>query len=66
MGIIICVVGVFVCYRTTVLLIRVAGNDEEYFHTLFKFWGKPGYYIGMISTLMIICAAVCAYFIMMS
>ena len=66
LGILLCLVGVIICYRTTVLMIRVAGNDEEYFHTLYKYWGNWAYDLGMFSTLMIIIAAVCAYFIMMS
>ena len=66
LGIFISVLGVFVCYRTTVLILRVSGKDDEYFSSLYKYWGKPGYYAGLISTLAIIVAAVCAYFIIMS
>lgn len=47
-------------------MIRTAGNDLEYFDTLFKYWGRWAYYLGIISTLLIIFAASCAYFIIMS
>ena len=66
LGIIICIVGVIICYRTTVLIIRVTGKDDEYFQSLYKYWGSFAYYLGIISTLLIIIAAVCAYFIIMS
>lgn len=47
-------------------MIRVAGNDKEYFDTLYKYWGKWAYYCGFISTLLIMIAAVTAYFINLS
>lgn len=53
-------------YRTCILMIRVAGNDKEYFETLYKYWGKWAYYCGFISTLLIMVAAVTAYFINLS
>ena len=66
LGLIICLVGLFVSYRTCILMIRVAGNDKEYFETLYKYWGKWAYYCGFISTLLIMVAAVTAYFINLS
>jgi hypothetical protein len=47
-------------------MIRAAGNDPEYFDTLYKYWGKWAYYLGFISTLLIMVAAVCAYFVILS
>jgi hypothetical protein len=47
-------------------MIRAAGNDNEYFDTLYKYWGKWAYYSGFISTLLIMVAAVCAYFVILS
>ena len=47
-------------------MIRSAGNDPEYFDTLYKYWGKWAYYCGFISTLLIMVAAVCAYFVILS
>jgi hypothetical protein len=47
-------------------MIRAAGNDPEYFDTLYKYWGKWAYYCGFISTLLIMVAAVCAYFVILS
>ena len=47
-------------------MIRAAGNDPEYFDTLYKYWGTWAYYCGFISTLLIMVAAVCAYFVILS
>lgn len=66
LGIIICLIGVLISYRTCILIIRTAGNDNEYFDTLYKYWGPLGKNLGLISTLLIMIAAVCAYFIIMS
>jgi amino acid permease len=66
LGLIICIVGLIVSYRTCILMIRVAGNDNEYFDTLYKYWGKWAYYTGFISTLLIFIAAVTSYFINLS
>ena len=66
LGLIICLVGLVASYRTCILMIRCAGNDNEYFDTLYKYWGKWAYYLGFISTLLIMIAAVTAYFINLS
>ena len=66
LGLIICVIGLIISYRTCILMIRSAGNDPEYFDTLYKYWGKWAYYLGFISTLLIMVAAVCAYFVILS
>jgi amino acid permease len=66
LGLIICIIGLIVSYRTCILMIRVAGNDNEYFDTLYKYWGKWAYYCGFISTLLIMTAAVTSYFINLS
>lgn len=66
LGLIICLVGLVVSYRTCILMIRCAGNDKEYFDTLYKYWGKWAYYLGFISTLLIMIAAVTSYFINLS
>jgi amino acid permease len=66
LGLIICIIGLIISYRTCILMIRAAGNDPEYFDTLYKYWGKWAYYCGFISTLLIMVAAVCAYFVILS
>lgn len=66
LGLIICIIGLIISYRTCILMVRVAGNDEEYFDTLYKYWGKWAYYCGFISTLLIMVAAVTSYFINLS
>ena len=66
LGTIICVIGVAISYRTCILIIRTAGNDTEWFDTLYKYWGTWGRNTGLVSTSLIMIAAVCAYFIIMS
>jgi len=66
LGLLICIVSLIVSYRTCVLMIRVAGNDKNFFETLYKYWGKWAYYCGFISALLIFIAAVTAYFINLS
>ncbi len=66
LGLIICLVGLVASYRTCILMIRCSGNDNEYFDTLYKYWGKWAYYLGFISTLLIMIAAVTSYFINLS
>ncbi len=66
LGIIICIVSLIVSFRTCILMIRTAGNDKEYFDTLYKYWGKWAYYLGLVSTLLIMFAAVCSYFVILS
>jgi amino acid permease len=66
LGLMISVVSVIVSYRTCILMIRVAGNDDEYFDTLYKYWGRWAYYCGFLSTLLIMIAAVTSYFINLS
>ena len=66
LGVIVCVVGVLICSRTCILMLRTVGEDKEYFDTLYKYWGKWAYYLGAIATIAIMFAAVCSYFIIMS
>jgi amino acid permease len=66
LGILISVIGVIASARTCILMIRTTGNDKEYCDSLYKYWGNWAYYLGNISTLLIMIAAVCSYFIMLS
>lgn len=66
LGIIVAIVAVLISARTCILMIRTAGNDDEYFDTLYKYWGKWAYYSGAGATWLIILAAMCSYFILMT
>lgn len=59
-------IGVIASARTCILMIRTTGNEKEYCDALYKYWGNWAYYLGNISTLLIMLAAVCSYFIMLS
>lgn len=47
-------------------MLRTVGSDKEYCDSLYKYWGHWAYYAGNIATELIMIAAVCAYFIMLS
>mmetsp|Transcript_38590 Transcript_38590/g.36940 ORF Transcript_38590/g.36940 Transcript_38590/m.36940 type:complete len:117 (+) Transcript_38590:297-647(+) len=66
LGLIICIIGGICCCRTCILVIRTVGDDPDYQTTLFKYWGKWGYYLGGLATLLICVAAVCSFFIILS
>ena len=66
LGLIICVLSLAISYRTCILMIRTAGNDGEYFETLYKHLGRWAYYCGYIATIFIMIAAVTSYFINLS
>lgn len=65
LGIVVATIGFIASTRTCILIIRTAGNDNEYFDTLLKYWGPWAYYCGAISTWLIILAALCSYVILM-
>jgi amino acid permease len=66
LGLIITLLGLVISYRTCILIIRATGNDDEYFQALYKYLGSWAYYTGYISTLLIMVAAVCSYFLNLS
>ena len=66
LGTVISVIGAIVCSRTCILMIKTAGNDKEWFETLYKYWGKWAFYLGYIATILIMIAALCSYFIILS
>lgn len=66
LGLIISLIGLVISYRTCILIIRATGNDDEYFTALYKYFGSWAYYAGYISTLLIMVAAVCSYFLNLS
>lgn len=66
LGALISIIGAIVCARTCILMIKTAGNDKEWFDTLYKYWGKWAYYLGYIATILIMIAALCSYFIILS
>ena len=44
----------------------MAGNDADYSDTLRKFYGKPGYYAGLIAPAILILGAVACFFVTMN
>ncbi len=63
---VISIITFIVCTYTCILIVKTAGNDETYYDTLYKFYGKPGWYAGLVSTTVLMLGAVCVYFVIMA
>ena len=55
-----------ISYYTCKLIIDMAGNDADYSDTLRKFYGKPGYYAGLVAPAILILGAVATMFVTMN
>ncbi len=63
---VITAVSFLISYYTCSLIIYTAGSDEDFSDTLYKHFGKPGWYIGLIAPIILIFGAVTVYFIIQS
>ena len=63
LGIVVSFISFMVSYYTCSLTIKAAKNDSDYVFTLKKYYGKPGFYIGLIGPTVLIFGAISAYFI---
>jgi len=66
LGITICFTSFVVSLRTCILILRLTGPGDDFYDTMRKYWGKPGYYLTMVLTLIIIQTACTAYFLIMT
>ena len=48
------------------MIIKSAKNDKDYIFTLKKYYGKPGYYIGLIGPTILIFGAITVYFVVIT
>lgn len=63
MGILISFTSFVISFYTCSLIIKTAKNDEDYVFTLKKYYGKPGFYIGLIGPTVLIFGAITVYFV---
>jgi amino acid permease len=63
LGIIISFTSFLISFYTCALIIKTAKNDEDYVFTLKKYYGKPGFYIGLIGPTILIFGAITVYFV---
>ena len=63
LGIMISFTSFVISFYTCSLIIKTAKNDEDYVFTLKKYYGKPGFYIGLIGPTVLIFGAITVYFV---
>lgn len=63
LGIFISFVSFIISFYTCALIIKTAKDDEDYVFTLKKYYGKPGFYIGLIGPTILIFGAITVYFV---
>lgn len=63
MGIFISFIGFLTSYYTCSLIIKTAKKDTDYIFTLKKYFGKQGFYIGLIGPTVLIFGAITVYFV---
>ena len=66
LGLILCFTSFLISFYTCKLIIDMAGNDSDYSDTLKKFYGKFGYYAGLIAPAILILGAVACFFVTMN
>lgn len=63
LGIIISFTSFLISFYTCYLIIETAKKDKDYIFTLKKYFGKTGYYIGLIGPTILIFGAITVYFV---
>lgn len=62
-GITVSFTSFVISFYTCALIIKSAKNDTDYIFTLKKYYGKPGYYMGLIGPTILIFGAITVYFV---
>jgi len=57
-----CVISCYTC----LLIIDVTGEDNEFMDALYKYFGKKGWYAGLISTTCVVCGAYIVMFVILA
>lgn len=66
LGIIITFISFLVSLRTCILIYRLTGPGIDFYDTVKKYWGGPGYYLMVVGTLLVFMTAVTSYYLIMS
>lgn len=66
LGTLICFLGFLTGVRTCILVLRITGPKDDFYDTMYKYWGNTGYYISIFGGLSIIIAACTSCFIIMA
>lgn len=52
--------------RSCILILRLTGPKDDFYDTMKRYWGMPGYYVSMGGTLTVIMTACTAYYLIMA
>lgn len=63
LGIALCFSSFCISFYTCSLIIKAAKGDNDYVFTLKKYWGKSGFYMGLIGPTILIWGAITVYFV---
>lgn len=63
LGMIISLVSFLVSWYTCYLIIDTTKKDKDYTFTLKKYFGKPGYYLGLLGPIILMFGAITVYFV---
>lgn len=66
LGTLISFISFIVSMRTCILVMRTTGPGEDFYDTMYRYWGQPGYMISIMSILAIMIAACTSYYIIMA
>lgn len=62
-GVLISLTSFLISYYTCTLVIDTAKKDADYLFTLKKYYGKWGYYTGLLGAMVLIFGAITVYFV---
>lgn len=65
-GCVISITSFIISFYTCSLIIKTAKNDTDYIFTLKKYYGKPGYYMGLIGPTILVFGAITVYFVVIT
>jgi len=65
-GCFISLTSFLVSFYTCALIMRTAKHDKDYIFTLKKYYGNPGYYMGLVGPTILIFGAITVYFVVIT
>jgi amino acid permease len=66
LGFIISFLSFAASLRSCIIILRLTGPKDDFYDTMRKFWGKPGEYLAISGTMVIIMTACTAYYLIMA
>lgn len=66
LGILITVISCGFSLQTCILSIRIVAPKDDFYDTMGRYWGRFGFYLSVIGTLILAITAATSYFIVMA